>query len=288
MLIGLGYLIVLLSVFGGYVLAGGSLGPLYQPLELLMIGGAGVGAFIAANNGKAIKATFRIIPRLRSTRKYTRTMYMELMALQFKLLTKVRREGMLGIERDIDTPQESALFQEHPMVLADDHIMSFLTDYLRLMVSGSMEPMELDELMLHEIEGFEQEAHIPIDAIGKVGDAMPAFGIVAAVMGVVKALTYADAGPDQMGQMIAHALVGTFFGILLGYGFINPLASYLDRQAKEAEKMLQCIRVTLLANLHGYAPQVAIEFGRKALHTAERPSFSELETYVKDAKKGSA
>lgn len=167
--------------------------------------------------------------------------------------------------------------------------MNFLTDYLRLMVSGGMEPMEIDELMLHEIEVFEQEAHVPIDAIAKVGDAMPAFGIVAAVMGVVKTLTYADASPSQMGEMIAHALVGTFLGILLGYGFVSPLASYIDRQAKEAEKMLQCIRITLLASLHGYAPQLAVEFGRKALFTAERPSFIELEEYVRDAKKaGSA
>mgnify|MGYP001210449372 FL=1 len=286
MLILLGYLVVMLCVFGGFVLAGGFLGPLYQPTELLMIGGAGVGAFIAANNGKAIKATFKIIPKLKRTRKYNKEMYMELLAVQFKLLSKIRREGMLGIERDIDTPQESALFQEHPRVLADPMIMDFLTDYLRLMVSGGMDPMEIDELMLHEIETFEQEAHIPADAIAKVGDAMPAFGIVAAVMGVVKALTYADAGPEQMGEMIAHALVGTFLGILMGYGFINPVASSIERQIKEAEKMLQCIRITLLASLHGYAPQLAVEFGRKALHTAERPGFTELEEYVRNAKAG--
>lgn len=283
-LIALGYIVVLLCVFGGFVLAGGNLGPLYQPTELLIIGGAGVGAFIAANNGKAIKATFRIFPKLRRTKKYNKALYMELMALQFKVLSKIRREGMLGIERDIDDPKESALFNEYPQILADPMIMNFLTDYLRLMVSGSMEPMELDELMLHEIEAFEQEAHIPVDAITKVGDAMPAFGIVAAVMGVVKALTYADAGPEEMGQMIAHALVGTFLGILMGYGFINPLASSVERQVKEAEKMLQCIRVTLLASLHGYAPQVAVEFGRKALHTAERPGFAELEDYVRNSK----
>nr|WP_267966002.1 flagellar motor stator protein MotA [Halomonas aerodenitrificans] len=284
----LGYIVVILCVFGGFVLAGGFLGPLYQPTELLMIGGAGVGAFIAANNGKAIKATFKIFPKLKRTKKYNKEMYLELLAVQFKLLTKVRREGMLGIERDIDSPQESALFQEHPKVLADPMIMNFLTDYLRLMVAGGMDPMEIDELMLHEIETFEQEAHIPADAIAKVGDAMPAFGIVAAVMGVVKALTYADAGPEQMGEMIAHALVGTFLGILMGYGFINPVASSIERQIKEAEKMLQCIRITLLASLHGYAPQLAVEFGRKALHTADRPGFTELETYVRNAKSGAA
>ncbi|ATJ84635.1 flagellar motor stator protein MotA [Halomonas beimenensis] len=286
MLIAIGYLIVLLSVFGGFVLAGGHLGPLFQPFELLMIGGAGLGAFIAANNGKALKASFRIFSRLRRSKKYDKALYLELMALQYKILAKIRRDGMLGIERDIDNPQESALFNEHPRVLADPMIMAFLTDYLRLMVSGSMDPMEIDELMLHEIEAFEQEAHVPIDAIHKVGDAMPAFGIVAAVMGVVKALSAADASPDQLGTMIAHALVGTFLGILLGYGFILPLSSRIERQAKEAEKMLQCIRVTLLASLHGYAPQLAVEFGRKAVHTADRPGFSELEEYVRESKAG--
>ncbi|SFT56337.1 flagellar motor stator protein MotA [Halomonas saccharevitans] len=286
MLIPIGYLVVLLSVFGGFALAGGHLGPLFQPTEFLMIGGAGIGAFIAANNGKAIKATFRIFGRLRRSNQYDKALYMELLALQYKMLSKIRRDGMLGIERDIDNPSESTLFNEHPRVLADPLIMAFLTDYMRLMVSGSMDPMELDELMLHEIEAFEQEAHIPIDAISKVGDAMPAFGIVAAVMGVVKALSAADAAPDVMGQMIAHALVGTFLGILAGYGFINPLASRVERQAKEVEKILQCMRVTLLASLHGYAPQLAVEFGRKALHTEERPGFTELEEYVRNAKEG--
>lgn len=288
MLIPLGYIVVVLCVFGGFVLAGGSLGPIFQPLELLMIGGAGVGAFIAANNGKAIKATFKVFSKLRRANRYDKAFYMELMGLQYKILVKIRREGMLGIERDIDNPQESALFNEYPRLLADPMVMNFLTDYLRIMVSGSMEPMELDELMLHEIEAFEAEVHIPADAIAKVGDAMPAFGIVAAVLGVVKALTYADAGPDEMGEMIAHALVGTFLGILLGYGFINPVASRIERQAKEAEKVLQCLRVTLLASLHGYAPQMAVEFGRKALHTAERPSFRELEEHVRTAKAESA
>lgn len=284
MLIVIGFTIVIVSVFGGFALAGGHLGPLYQPTEILMICGPAVGAFIAANNGKAIKATLKTFSKLKRTNKYDKTTYMELMALIYKLLNKARREGMLGIERDIDNPEESALFNEYPRIVEDPMIMGFITDYLRLMISGNIEALELDELMIHEIETFEHEAHIPVDALSKVGDAMPAFGIVAAVMGVVKALSMADAGPELMGVMIAHALVGTFLGILLGYGFINPLASRVDRQVAEAVKMLQCIRVTLLASVNGYAPQLAVEFGRKALHTAERPSFTELEDHVRSVK----
>ncbi|RUO23220.1 flagellar motor stator protein MotA [Aliidiomarina iranensis] len=284
MLIAIGFIIVIFSVFGGFAMAGGALGPLWQPFEVLMIGGAGVGAFIAANNGKAIKATFNVAKKLKATTKYNKNVYMELMSVLYKILNKMRRDGMLAVERDIEEPAESAIFQEHPLVLEDDMIRDFLTDYLRLMISGNMNPQELDELMLHEIESFETEAHVPADAIAKVGDAMPAFGIVAAVLGVVKALSSADAGPDEMGVMIAHALIGTFLGILLGYGFINPIASRVERQVAEAMKALQCIRVTLLASMGGYAPQLAVEFGRKALDTVERPSFNELEDHVRGNK----
>jgi len=283
-LVPLGFIIVIASVFGGYALAGGSLGPLFQPLEFVIIGGAGLGAFVAANNGKAIKATLKMAKRVKPSTKYTNETYLELLAVIYKLLNKMRRDGMLAVERDIENPTESAIFSEHPDVLEDEMMLNFISDYLRLMISGNMNPQELDELMLHEIETFEAEGEIPADALSKVGDAMPAFGIVAAVLGVVRALSTADVPPDVMGNMIAHALVGTFLGILLGYGFINPLASRVERQVQEMSKTLQVIRVTLLASMHGYAPQLAVEFGRKALFSEERPSFNELEDYVRGAK----
>ena len=193
MLIPLGFIIVTLSVFGGFSMAGGHLGPLYQPTEILMIVGAAVGSFVAANNGKAIKATLRTASTLKRTKKYDKEIYMQLMSLQYNLLSKMRREGVLGVEKDIENPAESALFSEYPRIANDPMIMGFITDYLRLMISGSVDPMELDELMSHEIEAFEHEAHIPADALAKVGDGLPAFGIVAAVLGVVKALASADA-----------------------------------------------------------------------------------------------
>ena len=288
MLIAIGFIVLILSVFGGFVLSGGSLGPLYQPTELLMIGGGAVGVFIAANNGKVMKATLRIVPKLKPTLKYDKALYMDLMALLYTLLSKARREGMLSIEKDIDNPADSAMFSDYPRLARDPMIMSFLTDYLRLMISGNMNAHEIDELMLHEIEEFEHEAHLPSNALTRVSDALPAFGIVAAVMGVVKALSAADASPDEMGKMIAHALVGTFLGILLAYGFVSPLASRIEGQVAEAVKVLQCMRVTLLASLNGYAPQLAVEFGRKALHTAERPSAGELEEHVRNSKSSGA
>ncbi|MGU9859547.1 flagellar motor stator protein MotA [Pseudomonas sp. LF245] len=281
MLIVSGLIAVLLSVFGGFVLSGGSLGPLYQPMELLMIGGAGVGAFIAANNGKAIRATFGAIARFKRSTRYDKRLYLELMAMMYGLLSKARREGMLSLERDIEDPAQSAVFAPYPRLVSDPLIILFLTDYLRLLVSSAMQAHELDELMLHEIEAFEHESSLPSDALYKVSDALPAFGIVAAVMGVVKALSSVNVGPDLMGQMIAHALVGTFLGIYLAYGLVAPLACRIERQAAESVKMLQCIRVTLLASVQGMPPQLAVEFGRKALHSSERPGALELETYVR-------
>ncbi|MCQ3828390.1 flagellar motor stator protein MotA [Microbulbifer elongatus] len=281
MLIFIGFIVVIVSVFGGFAMSGGHLGPLYQPMEFLIIGGAALGSFLASNNGKAIRSTVRSLSRLKRSAKYDKSIYMDLMALQYKLLWKMRRDGAIGIEKDIEAPQESEIFGEFPRVARDPMIMSFTTDYLRLMVSGSMDPLELDELMTHEIEAFEHEARVPADALLKVGDALPAFGIVAAVLGVVKALASADAAAGEIGLMVAHALVGTFVGILLAYGFVNPLASRIERQVQEAVKVLQCVRVTLLANLNGYAPQLAVEFGRKTLDTSDRPSFGELEDHVR-------
>ncbi|MDV6319087.1 flagellar motor stator protein MotA [Chromohalobacter sp. HP20-39] len=281
MLILIGYVIVIASIAGGYTLVGGHFGALFQPSEILMIVGAAVGAFIAANNGKAIKATLRTFSKLKRTNKYNKAMYMELMALQFRLLTKARRDGMLAIERDIDAPEDSAIFSDYPKISSDPLIMAFITDYLRLMVSGNMDPFEIDTLMEHEIDTFQHEAEIPAHSLHSVGDGLPAFGIVAAVMGVVHALGAADQGAAAMGQMIAQALVGTFLGILLAYGFVIPASQRLQLQVTEATKMLQCIRVTLMASLNGLAPQLSVEFGRKALFIAERPSFTELEDHVR-------
>jgi chemotaxis protein MotA len=277
-------LIVTVAVFGGFALAGGNLGPLYQPAEILMIAGAAVGAFIAGNNGKAIRATVRTFGQMARAGRYDKDLYMDLMTVQYRVLSKMRRDGMLGVEQDIENPEQSPIFSDYPRILRDPFIMTFLTDYMRLMVSGNMDPLQVDELMIHEIESFERESHIPSEALSRVGDALPAFGIVAAVMGVVKALSASGAGSGEVGIMIAHALVGTFLGVLLAYGFVNPLASRIEVQGKEAVKMLHCIRVTLLASLNGYAPQLAVEFGRKALFTSERPSFLELEEHVRSVK----
>ncbi|WP_174849232.1 flagellar motor stator protein MotA [Yersinia artesiana] len=284
MLVILGYIVVLGAVFGGYIIVGGHLGALYQPAEFLIIGGAGIGAFIVGNNGKAIKATMKAMPKLMRRSKYNKVLYMDLMALLYRLLAKSRQQGMLSLERDIESPLESEIFSNYPRILADKILVEFITDYLRLIVSGNMNAFEIEALMDEEIETHEQECEVPAGSLTMVGDSLPAFGIVAAVMGVVHALASADRPAAELGALIAHAMVGTFLGILLAYGFISPLATLLRQQSAETTKMMQCIKVTLLSSLNGYAPQIAVEFGRKTLYTTERPSFIELEEHVRRVK----
>ncbi len=281
MLVIVGYLIVIFSVFGGFALAGGHLAALWQPVELLMIGGAGLGAFLVGNSVKSIKATLKALPSVIKGAKYNKDSYMELMALLYELLAKVRKEGLMSIEGDVEKPEESPIFSKYPKVLADHHVVVFMTDYLRIMVSGNLNAMEIENLMDVEIETHHHEEMLPSHVIAKVGDGLPAFGIVAAVMGVVHTMGSVGIPPAELGMLIAAALVGTFLGILLAYGFVGPVASLLEQKAEEGTKMFQTIKVTLLANLNGYAPVMAVEFGRKVLNSTERPSFSELEEHVK-------
>ncbi|MFJ3046367.1 flagellar motor stator protein MotA [Herbaspirillum chlorophenolicum] len=284
MLVIIGYVVVMASVFGGFAMAGGHLGALLQPIELLMIGGAAGGAFLVGNSAKAIKATLKALPTVLKGSKYTKALYMELMALLFEILTKSRKEGLMSIEGDIEEPENSPIFSKYPGVLADHHLIEFMTDYLRLMVSGNMDAFQIENLMDNEIETHHHEGEIPVHCIAKLGDGMPAFGIVAAVMGVVHTMESVGIPPSELGMLIAHALVGTFLGILLAYGFVGPLSSLLEQKLHESTKIYQCVKVTLLASLNGYAPALSIEFGRKVLFSTERPTFLELEEHVKQAR----
>ncbi len=281
MLVIVGYVVVLGAVFGGFAMAGGHLAALWQPLELLMIGGGALGAFFVGNTMKAIKATFKALPTLLKGAKYNKDTYMELMALLYELLGKIRKEGLMSVEGDVEKPEDSPIFSKYPKILADHHVIEFITDYLRIMVSGNLNAMEIENLMDVEIETHHHEELVASHVLAKLGDGLPAFGIVAAVMGVVHTMESVGAPPAELGMLIAHALVGTFLGILLAYGFVGPLSALLEQKSEEGSKMFQTIKVTLLANLNGYAPAMSVEFGRKVLNSTERPGFSELEEHVK-------
>jgi len=284
MLVGVGYVIVIFSIFGGFAMAGGYLASLWQPLEFLMIFGGAFGAFVVGNDMKAVKSTMKALPTLVKGSKYNKALYMDLLALLFEILAKIRKDGMLSIENDVENPEASPLFSKYPMLLSDYHLIEFIADYLRLMGSGNMDAFQIENLMDNEIETHHMEGHVPVSCVAKLGDGLPAFGIVAAVMGVIHTMENVALPPAELGILIAHALVGTFLGILLAYGFVGPLSGLLEQKLEESTKMLQTVKVTLLASLNGYAPAIAIEFGRKVLYSTERPGFLELEAYVKQAK----
>jgi chemotaxis protein MotA len=279
----IGYLVALGCIFGGYIIHGGNIGVVLHalPIEMMVIGGGALGAFVVNNQPKVLKATIKMLPTAFKGSKYTKARYMELMALLYDILQKARKDGLMSIENDVEKPEESPIFQKYTTVGKDHHVMEFTTDYLRMMVSGNLNAHEIEALMESEIETHHQETHGPVAAIARLAGGLPAFGIVAAVLGVVNTMGSVGQPPAVLGAMIGSALVGTFLGILLAYGVVEPLGGLLEQKCEDGSKELQCIKTTLLASMQGYNPTTAIEFGRKVLFSSERPSFSELETHVK-------
>ncbi len=281
-----GWLVILVCVFGVYIFHGGNIMVILHalPFEIITIGGATIGAFLANNQMKVVKATVKGLGQCFKGSKYTKARYMELMALMFDILQKARKEGLMAIEKDVEEPHESELFKKYPAVGTDHHVVEFITDYLRMMVSGNLNAHEIESLMDNEIDTHHHEAHAAVAAIQRVAGGLPAFGIVAAVLGVVNTMGSVGQPPAVLGGMMGSALVGTFLGILLAYAFAEPLAGVLEQKVDEGGKELQCIKTTLLASMQGYNPSTAIEFGRKVLYSTERPTFVELESYVKGKK----
>jgi chemotaxis protein MotA len=282
----IGYAVALGCIFGAYVLHGGNLGVIIHalPTELMAILGGALGAFVVNNQPKVLKATLAALPTLLKGSKYSKARYMELLALLYDILQKARKEGLMSIENDVERPHESALFKKYATVGNDHHVVEFITDYLRMMVSGNLNAHEIESLMDSEIDTHHHEAHAPAAAIARLAGALPAFGIVAAVLGVVNTMGSVGQPPAILGGMIGSALVGTFLGILLAYAVAEPLAGLMEQKNDENGKELQCIKTTLLASMQGYAPQVAVEFGRKVLYSTDRPTFAELEGHVKGKK----
>jgi len=276
-----GFLTVIICVFGGFVLSGGQLLALWHPPELVIIGGGAIGALILANPMKVVKTVAKDMPGILKGSPYNKEMYMDLLALLFELFSMARKEGLMSLEAHIEDPDSSAVFTKYPKILANHHAIEFMTDYLRLMVTGAANAMEMENLMDLELDTHHAEAGVPHGAVQVMADGLPGFGIVAAVMGVVITMASIDAGPAVIGAKVGAALVGTFVGILLSYGIFGPIAVSMGHIKTDESKFIEVIKVSLLASLNGYSPQVAIEFGRKVIFSSERPAFLELEDYVK-------
>ena len=279
----IGWLIAMACIFGVFIAHGGNIEVILHalPFELITIFGAAGGAFLANNQMKVVKSTMKGLGACFKGGKYSKARYMELLALMYDILQKARKEGLMSIEKDVEEPHNSPLFQKYPNVGHDHHITEFITDYLRMMVSGNLNAHEIESLMDNEIDTHHHEEHAAVAALQRLAGGLPAFGIVAAVLGVVNTMGSVGQPPAVLGGMIGSALVGTFLGILLAYGFVEPLAGLLEQKVDDGSKEFQCIKTTLLASMQGYAPQVAIEFGRKVLFSGDRPTFGELEAHVK-------
>jgi len=280
----IGYVIVVGAVLGGFLMAGGHLGVLMQPNEVIIIVGAALGAFVVSNTMKVIKASIGAVISTLKGSPYTQEFYLETLTLLYKIFIKVRQSGLLSIEGDLENPEQSELFRSAPKVLEDHHAVEFITDYLRLMSSGTLDVHQIDNLMDVEIDTHHEEGHVPIQALARLADGMPAFGIVAAVMGVVHTMESIGIPPAELGKLIGAALVGTFLGILISYGFIGPLTGLLEQKLAESTKYYQSLKAGLIASMNGYAPPTAVEFARKVIYSSERPSFAELEQHLKSNK----
>jgi chemotaxis protein MotA len=278
----IGTVVVFGCVAAGFLLSGGNLLLLWHPTEVLIIVGAAFGAFLTSNPLKIVKASFSGALALFKKPRYGKGEYIDVLKCVFDILIKARKGGLLAIEGDIEEPNKSEIFKKYPAILADHHLMEFMTDCLRLMVGGNLESHELESLLEFELETHHKEVGQPGHAVQQVADALPGFGIVAAVLGIVNTMAALEgADTATIGAKVGSALVGTFLGILVAYGLIGPLATAMEHRAHEEGKVFEIVKMALIASVRGYPPQVAVEFARKLLVSDVRPAFRDLEKSLK-------
>ncbi|MFP5214213.1 MAG: flagellar motor stator protein MotA [Acidobacteriota bacterium] len=281
----IGIVIVAGCVLGGYLAGGGKAGILFQPFEFLIIFGAAIGGFVIASPMKVIKAVMGSIGKMFASKAYSKDDYIEALVLLGEIFFKIRKEGLVSIEGDLDAPDKSPIFKKYPKFLANHHALDFLADTLRTLTISDIEAHELDALLDYEIEAHHEEALIPSKSISNVADSLPGLGIVAAVMGVIHTMELISEPPEVLGHSIGAALVGTFMGVLMCYGFVGPMAKTLENLASEDKEYLTVLKSALIAFVNTPSPQVAIEFARRVVPNELRPSFLELEAVIKKVKK---
>ena len=281
----IGTVVVLGSVLGGFLMGGSNLLLLWHPLEVVIIIGAALGAFLISSPLKVVKDSFSGALGLVKGARYGRLEYIQLLKLIYDILVMARKDGVLAIEKHIEDPTKSDIFKKYPIVMADHHMIDFITDCLRLISGGNLDPHELESLLEYELETHHHEAVEPAHAVQKVADALPGFGIVAAVLGIVTTMASIDgASTAEIGHHVGAALVGTFLGILVAYGFVGPIAAAMEAKANEEAKAFEVVKMALVASVRGYPPPVAVEFARKLLFSQVRPTFKDLEQELRGKK----
>lgn len=281
----IGLFIVTASVIVGFLMEHGNLSVLVQPAELVIIFGSSIGAFIVASPPKVAVAVLKKLITIGTAKSPNKVQYLELLSLLYQLFSKIRKEGLISMEADIENPASSPIFNQYKTLMANTNLINFIADNLKIIISTNVLPHEIENLMELEIETHYHDAMVPSKSVNKVADALPGLGIVAAVLGVVLTMGKIDQPPSVLGASIGAALVGTLLGVLMCYGFVGPLATNLGYRAKDDIVFFQIIRVALVAFIGGSPPQMAVEFGRRAIPGKEKPSFNELEDEVRGNKK---
>jgi chemotaxis protein MotA len=280
----IGIVVIFGCVFGGFILEGGKLGPVIEasPFEFVMILGAATGAFLIGNSVPVVKTALGGMAGVFKGAKWKAGDYRDLLCLLYVLTRMIKTKGMIALEQHIENATESALFQRYPKILADHFALPFICDTLRMMSLNLEDPHQVESAMEHQLDKHHNEAESASGAIQSMADAMPALGIVAAVLGIIKTMGSIQEPPEILGHMIGAALVGTFLGVFLAYGFIGPIATRMKQISSEDSLFYVIIRDVLVAHLHGNAAQVSVEIGRGSVPSAIQPSFLEMEEAIKD------
>ncbi len=277
-----GIFLVFAAILAGFLMEKGQIAVLLQPAELIIIAGAAAGTLLVANPIRILKEIASGLLACLKGSPFTKSRYLDTLKMMYQFLNKVRKEGLLAVEMDVEKPAESPLFKSFPVFLNDHHARDFVCDTLRTAITGGVEPFDMDQMMELDMEVHHNEAVQPVDALTTVADSLPGLGIVAAVLGVVITMGALGGPPEEIGKHVAAALVGTFLGILLCYGVVGPLAANMRKTADDHNEYLHVLRVLLLAFLKGSAPMIAIELGRRAIPAYARPSFDEMEKTCKN------
>jgi chemotaxis protein MotA len=279
-----GILAVIGAILGGYMIEHGNLRVLIQPAELIIIGGAAIGTLLIANPLPVIVKIFKSLLGVLSSGKYNKDRYLKTLKMLNDLFKKGRKGGISSLESDIEEPENSELFKAYPEVLKDHHVLDFICDTIRTGMSGTVSHFDLDQMIEIDLEVHHKEINVPVNALTTVADALPGLGIVAAVLGVVITMSALGGPPEEIGKKVAAALVGTFLGILLCYGFLSPLAASISKSNDSESQYYHSLRTGLIAFFRGAAPILAVEFSRRSIPAAVRPSFKEMEESFRGAK----
>jgi chemotaxis protein MotA len=278
----IGILIVFGSILTGFLMEKGHIMVLLQPAELLIIAGAASGTLLVANPVNVIKDILAGLSGVLKGTPFNKERYLSTLKMMYQFLNKVRKEGLLSVEMDVEKPDDSSIFKNYPEFLKDHHARDFVCDTLRMAITGGVDPFDMDQMMELDMDVLHHQTTLPVTSLSTVADSLPGLGIVAAVLGVVITMGSLGGPPEEIGEKVAAALVGTFLGILLCYGAVGPLASNMAKSADQQNEYLHVLRVLILSFLKGSAPMIAIEMGRRAIPAYVRPSFDEMEKNCKN------